>query len=226
MNGFQLAQNRLSKGLEQQEAAEILGVSQSYLSLIETGKRKLNQKLAEKAVTVFRLSAEKLPVSENWDDLPKADNSELAEALATLGYPKFSHLKKGKLQNPAEVMFLAFQNKNVESRIVEALPWLVFTFPELDWGMLIKYAKFFDFQNQLGFVVNLARQLAKKVGDKSKQKSFLSVEQNLEKSRLLRETSFSKITESEKVYLKQNRPKEAKFWRVLSDLSVNHLDYV
>ncbi|MEK7724311.1 MAG: helix-turn-helix transcriptional regulator [Acidobacteriota bacterium] len=226
MNGFQLAQSRLSKGLEQQEAAEILGVSQSYLSLLESGKRKLNQKLAEKVVKVFNLPPEKLPLMENWEDLPKADNNELAESLATLGYPKFSHLKKGKLQNPAEVLFSAFQNENLDSRIVEGLPWLVFTFPELDWDKLTKYAKMFDFQNRLGFVVNLTRQLAEKVGDKTKQKSLLAVEKKLEKSRLLREDSLSKVTETEKAYLKTNRPKEAKFWRVLSDLSVSYLDYV
>ena len=84
----------------------------------------------------------------------------------------------------------------------------------------------FDFQNRLGFVVTLARQLAEKVGDKTKQKSLLTVEKSLEKSRLLREDSLSKVTETEKAYLKTNRPKAAKFWRVLSDLSVSHLDYV
>jgi transcriptional regulator with XRE-family HTH domain len=226
MNGFQLAQSRLSKGLEQQEAAEMLGVSQGYLSLLENGKRKLNQKLAEKAVKVFRLSPEQLPVTENWEDLPKANNHELAESLATLGYPKFSHLKKGKLNNPAQILFSALQNENLDSRIVESLPWLVFTFPELNWESLTKYAKIFDFQNRLGFVVNLARQLAEKVGDKSKREVLLTVENNLEKSRLLQEVALSKITETEKAYLKTNRPKEAKYWRVLSDLSVSHLDYV
>lgn len=226
MNGFQLAQNRLSQGLEQQEAAERLGVSQSYLSLLESGKRKLNQKLAEKVVKVFRLSPENLPIAESLEDLPKLSNSELAESLATLGYPKFSHLKKGKLQNPAQVLFSALQNENLESRIVEALPWLIFNFPKLDWEKLINYAKLFDFQNRLGFVVNLARQLAEKVSDKQKSAYLLTIEQSLEKSRLIREDTFSKITETEKLFLKTNRSKEAKFWRVLSDLSVSHLDYV
>lgn len=226
MNGFQLAQNRLSKGLEQQEAAQILGVSQSYLSLLESGKRKLNQKLAEKAVKVFRLSPEQLPIMEDWEGLPKANNDELSKLLAALGYPKFSHLKKGKLQNPAQVLFSALQNENLDSRIIESLPWLIFTFPELDWEKLTKYARIFDFQNRLGFVINLARQLAEKARDKSKQNLLLTVEKNLEKSRLFQEDVLSKITKTEKAYLKTNRPKEAKYWRVLSDLSVSHLNYV
>jgi transcriptional regulator with XRE-family HTH domain len=226
MNGFQLAQSRLSRGLEQQEAAEILGVSQSYLSLLESGKRKLNQKLAEKVVKVFHLSPENLPIAENWEDLPEVSNAELAESLAALGYPKFSHLKKRKLNNPAQVLFLALRNENLESRIAEGLPWIVFTYPALDWGKLTGYAKMFDLQNRLGFVVTLARQLAKKANNKVKEKSLASVEKSLENSRLFREDVFSKMTEVEKNYLKANRPKEAKFWRVLSDLSVNHLDYV
>jgi putative transcriptional regulator len=226
MNSFQLTQSRLSKGLEQQEAAEILGVSQSYLSLLENGKRKLNQKLAEKAVKVFQLSPENLPDTENWEDLPKINNSELAEIISAFGYPKFSHLKKAKLQNPAQVLFYAFQNENLDSRIVESLPWLVFTFPKLDWVKLTKYAKLFDFQNRLGFVVSLAHLLAEKVGDKSKSGHLLAVKQNLEKSRLFKEDVLSKITESERKYLKTSRSKEAKYWRVLSDLSVTHLDYV
>ena len=48
MNGQQLVESRLNKGLEQKEAADLLGVSQPYLSLLESGKRKLTRKLAEK----------------------------------------------------------------------------------------------------------------------------------------------------------------------------------
>jgi hypothetical protein len=195
------------------------------LSLLESGKRRLSRKLAEKAVKVFRLSPENLPM-ENWEDLPGKSNVELAQSLATLGYPRFLHLKKGKLTNPAEVLFSALRNNKLESRIVESLPWLVLTFPELDWDKLVKFAKFFDLQNRLGFVVNLARQLAEKAHDNPKQELLLRVEKNLEDSRLLREDAFSQITETEKEYLQVNRPPEAKYWRVLSDLSVNHLDYV
>ena len=84
----------------------------------------------------------------------------------------------------------------------------------------------FDLQNCLGFVVTLARQLAKKVNDKVKEKSLSVVEKKLENSRLFRETVFSEMTKAEKKFLKTNRPKEAKYWRVLSDLTVSHLDYV
>lgn len=94
MNGQQLIQSRLRKGLEQQEAAERLRVSQPYLSLLESGKRKITPKLEEKVVKVFKLPPQELPFESDWEDLPEKSNDELAEMLATLGYPKFSHLRK------------------------------------------------------------------------------------------------------------------------------------
>ena len=105
---------------------------------------------------------------------------------------------------------------------------IFFTFPEMDWGKLTKFAKMFDLQNRLGFVVSLACQLAVKVNDKQKFRYLSEVEKSLEKSRLFNEDVLGNesLTEAEKNYLKENRPREAKHWRVLSDLSVNHLDYV
>jgi transcriptional regulator with XRE-family HTH domain len=226
MNGFQLTQIRLLKGLEQQEAAEMLGISQSYLSLLENNQRKLSLKLAEKVVKVFKLSPEYLPFSENWEDLRKLNNWELAESVAAVGYPRFSHLKREQPTNPAQILFCAFQNENIDSRIFESLPWVVFTFPKLDWVKLTQYAKLHDFQNRLGFVVNLARQIAEKAGDIAKSEFLSDIEHNLAKSRLIKEDAMANLTEAEKSYLKTNRSKEAKYWRILSDLSINHLDYV
>ena len=50
---------------------------------------------------------------------------------------------------------------------------------------------------------------------------------DLEKSRLVREDSFRRnnLTETEKNWLKTNRTKDARFWKVLSNLSVENLDY-
>ncbi len=183
MDGQQLAQSRLRKGLGQHEAAERLGVSQPYLSLLEGGKRKLTKKLAEKVVKVFDLPPEKLPFETDWETLPERNNNELAELLATLGYPKFSHLRKEATQNPALVLFSALKKENLDSRIAESLPWLVFTFPEMDWERLTKFAKMFDLQNRLGFVVSLAGQLAAKVNDKQKFR-YLSEVEKLWKNRV------------------------------------------
>ena len=226
MNIQQLIENRLIKGLEQQKAAELLGVSQPYLSLLENGKRKLTRKLAEKVVKVYELPPEKLLLSEDWENLAEMSNDEIAEAVASLGYPKFSHLRKAAQMNPAQILFSALKKDDLDSRIAESLPWLVYTFHELDWDELTKYIKIFDLQNRLGFVVSLARQMAEKVKDDRKIAVLSAVETNLEKSRLFKEDVLSNesITNTERVFLKTNRSRQAKFWRVLSDLSVENLN--
>jgi hypothetical protein len=50
----------------------------------------------------------------------------------------------------------------LEVRVVEALPWLVAEYSDLDWAWLMREAKLGDVQNRLGFLVTLGRQLAEK----------------------------------------------------------------
>lgn len=224
MNDRQLVKSRLRKGLEQQEAARLLGVSQPYLSLLESGKRNLPRRLAERAVKVFDLPPGELPVEPDWENLPEKTDAELAGMLAALDYPKFSHLKKGVKANPAQILFSALKKEILDSRIAESLPWLIFTFPEMDWEKLIKFARIFDLQNRLGFFVSLARRLAEKAGAGQKRRLLSEIEKSLAKSRLYREDFWGNLTDAEKKYLKTNRPEDAKYWRVLSDLSLEHLD--
>lgn len=47
---------RLLKEMSQAELAQALGISQSYLSLIEADKRKINDKMNEKLKEVFGVS--------------------------------------------------------------------------------------------------------------------------------------------------------------------------
>ena len=121
----------------------------------------------------------------------------------------------------------ALGEDDLDSRIVEALPWLIFNFPDLDWAEVIKRAKLNDAQNRLGFLMSLAFELAKQSRDENKSALFKELLLTLEKSRLIREDSFRQhyLTETEKAWLKRNRPKEARRWRVLSNLSTDHLVY-
>lgn len=225
MNSGELLQARQNKRWEQMETAERLGVSQSYLSLLETGKRKITKKLSLRAVKVFGLAATALPIEKNLAETASGRNDELAKDLAALGYPKFAHLKMNHKKNPLEVLFLALKTNDLESRLVESLPWLVFTYTELDWENLFKLVKINDLQNRLGFIVCLARKLAEKAKNKQKTVFLKEKENQLAKSRLYLEDVFNlnSQTETEKKWLKNNRSQEAKFWRVLSDLEVKHL---
>jgi transcriptional regulator with XRE-family HTH domain len=223
----QILESRKERGWEQIETAEKLGISQTYLSLLETGKRPITKKLAQKAVKVFGLSTEVLPLEIEIDDLLAVNNNILTKQLNWLGYPPFAYLKAKQKKNPAEVLLSALKSDNLDSRLVEAFPWLVFSFPNIDWQTVIKIAKVNDLQNRLGFIVNLAEKLAAKSKNVNKLNLLREKRLELANSRLLREDTLcnNSLTEVEKKWLRNNRSKEAKFWRLLTDLEVKHLNY-
>ncbi len=228
MNGEELLQERISRNWEQQDAAAKLKVSQPYLSLIEAGKRRVTPKLARRAIQIFNLPPTALPLeSQSKSSRRTKPERLLAAQIAGLGYPKFSHLKKTRKVNPASVLISALKTSDLDSRIVEALPWLIFNFLDMDWSQVFNTTKLYDAQNRLGFLLSLAYKLSVKIKDKNKKILFKELLRALEKSRLARNDSFKResLTEAEKAWLKKNRPKDARHWRVLSNLSVDHLIY-
>jgi hypothetical protein len=155
-----------------------------------------------------------------------ADADRLAIDLANLGYPGFAHLvsRRRATRNPAAVLFDALQRDDLEARLVEALPWLLVSFADLDWDWLVPRVKVLDLQNRLGFIVTLARQVA----ENSKSAAVEQLrrrEASLDRSRLVREDAFggSSITEAEKRWLRVNRSEPAAHWNVLSNLTARHL---
>ncbi len=123
MNRLELKPTRKQRGWTQAKTAAYLGVSQSYLALLEGGKRQPGPKLARKAVKMLKLSATALPLPER---LPmRVDSQRLAQQLGSLGYLGFAYLRATKKRNPAEVLLTALAQENLESRLTEALPWLL-----------------------------------------------------------------------------------------------------
>jgi len=227
MTGKDLKSGREQKRWTQEEAARRLSVSQPYLSLMEKGLRRVPEKLARKAAAAFGLSAATLPVDKSWERVQPTDANTLAMDLAALGYPGFAYLKAKRKKNPGEVLLSALSTKCLESRVAEALPWLLLTYPDLDWESLIKVAKVRDLQNKLGLVTCLARELAEKRGETKKAALLREQESVLERSRLFFEDTLcnDSLTQVEKRWLHENRPDEAKYWRVLTDLSPKHLSH-
>lgn len=232
MNGEQLLNARLGKKWEQLEAAEKLKVSQPYLSLLEAGKRPVTEKLARRAVRIFNLPPTVLPL----DTSPNAAKTKIKNAdyldlqLAALGYPKFSHLKKNKKlkkTNPAAVLIAALQTDDLGSRTVEALPWLIFNFAEMNWEVIVKEAKLSDAQNKLGFLISLAHEKAVRSKSENQKQIFKELLLKLEKSKLYKEDSFKRnlITKTEHNWLKKNRSKHARVWRVLTDMTADNLTF-
>ena len=171
MTGKDLKLGREEKGWTQEQVATRLSVSQPYLSLIENGARPVPEKLARKAASVVGLSATTLPVETSWKTVQPKDANTLAMDLASLGYPGFAYLKSKRKKNPGEVLLSALSAKCLESRVTEALPWLLLQYPDLDWDSLVSAAKARDLQNRLGLVTCVARRVAEKRGEKNKSET-------------------------------------------------------
>ena len=217
MNLEQLKKARVDRGWSQQEAAARLGVTQGYLSLLESGRRSAAP-LARRLMQVYDLPPTVLPVQEVRENVTP---DFLAQELASLGYPGFAHLHgRARKANPAEFLLTALGQRNLEARVAEGLPWLVLRYPDMPLDWLVREARARTLQNRLGFVVTLGRRAARK-------DDLQSLEQTLADSKLEKEDSFCKVlNEAERRWLREHSSEEAKQWHLLSDLKPNALRYV
>ena len=222
MTGEMLRAARLRKGWTQAQTARELGVSQGYVALLEGGLRQASERLRRLMVKKLDLPPTAFLPAEG----QSVDAERLAADLANLGYPGFTHLvrRQRATRTPAGVLLDALQTDHLEPRAVEALPWVVATFPDLDWDWLVPRVKALDLQNRLGFVVALARQLAERSNGPTAV-ALRGQELGLERSRLVREDAFGRsgMTETERRWLRKNRPEPAAHWNVLSNLTAEHL---
>lgn len=227
MTGRELKKYRKDSNFTQEKAAKLLGVSQTYLSLLENGERTLNPRLTKKAVKAFGLAPTELPSKAHGLKVDPVTDERLTVDLTTLGYKGFSHYKPARQKNPADVLLSGLNADKRDARLVEALPWLLFAFPDLDWNAVVMTAKAHDLQNRLGFVTNVARRMAEKYGKKATAQKLKSYEAGLERSKLEREGTLCNetMTNVERNWLATNRTREAKHWHLLSDLSPRYLDH-
>ncbi len=227
MTGEALNLARKRRAWTQQELARRLGVSQPYVALLEAGKRRLPRKLQRKAVRLLGLGLAALPLPE-LPNLRQSDSRELAQQLTALGYPGFAYMRSSWRRNPAEVVLTALAQENLESRLAEALPWVLFHHPQADHNWLVAQARLHNLQNRLGFVVSLARRVAERTGRVQEQRQLSELEVRLQGSRLAKEDTLcqSFLSAAEREWLRQNRPTEAQYWNLLTDWKLEHLRYV
>ncbi len=227
MTGRQLSSYRKEKKRTQLETAHALGVSQTYLSLLEAGKRPLTENLVRKAVRFFELAPTKIPIDLRLPNVRPISDDQLASHIGGLGYRGFSHLKRTRPKNPAVLLLAALNSPKRDARVVEALPWVVLTFPDMEWASLTKVAKAYDLQNRLGFITEVARSIASFRGDSLTVDKLLRCESELERSLLVREETLCNetITNAERRWLAVRRPEPAKRWHLLTDLSPENLNY-
>src|ERR1700682_4488149 len=226
MKGRDLREARKRQGLTQQQAAQMLHVTQGYLSMLEREKRPVPEHLVNSFRDTYVLSPLTLPLQESssWRGL---DVSALAREVAAAGYPGFSYMATKPSRNPAEVLLAALTKDELETRFAKSLPWLVLTYHNMDWDWVVREAKVNDVTNRLGFAVMLARELAEKKQDDATNEKLQVVESRLRRSVLAREDTFcqERMTQAERQWLKLKSSDEARGWNVLSDLSPKHLTH-
>ena len=218
---------RLKSGLTQVAAAHSLNVSQPYLSQLETGLRVASADLARRAASLYALPPTVLPLSEALD-VPEVQPDDLQQKLAALGYPGFEHLRSQALNNPAEVVLSAVVKPDLDTRLVEALPWVLGAYTDLDWAWLRDRAKLRNAQNKLGYVVHLANETARASADSRNAVQVLSKwQEELEAARLAREGTLCRdsMPECERAWLRENRPEAAVHWSLLTSLTARQLPY-
>jgi len=139
MTGGDLRNARKRRGWTQEQAAKKLGMTQAYLSMLESGRRALSRPATARVLRRLDIPPTALPLQEelNWSASP---NDLLRDEFAALGYPGFSYLHRNRAvrHNPAQVLFTALNEPDLDMRVVEGLPWLAFTFTDLDWDWLVR----------------------------------------------------------------------------------------
>ena len=227
MTRADLKAGRAVKGWSQTRAAARLGVSQPYLAMLENGSRRVTRDLVARAMSAYGLPPTVLPAEDPRQDV---DAGSLAGDLAALGYPGFAHLRprRWRAKNPGQVLLSALAQDELEARLVEALPWLLLRYGNVEHEWLVREAKLRDLQNRLGFVVSLARRAAARGRDERMVEKLAGLEAALDRSRLAREETLCKasLSEPERRWLEANRPDEARHWNLLTDWTPDHLRHV
>lgn len=224
MTGKDLKNARRKAKWTQAKAASKLGLTQAYLSMVESGHRPVTSSMAELALKVFDLPPTVLPLESSAGSM---DENELQADLGALGYPGFAYLRGKPTRNPAQLLFSALDQSDLDSRLLEALPWLTYTYADMDWDWLVTNAKVRDRQNRLGYVVALARKLGKQSVDSARPDKLAAHQSLLERSRLAGEDTLchDSMTQAERKWLRSHRPQEARHWNLLTDLDVRNLAY-
>ena len=211
--------------LTQKDVAVRLGVSQPYWALLESGRRNMPAKLMKKVLSVLHLPATRLPLSAG----PRRNRADRGRQLAALGYPGFAYLRHGWRRNPAEVLLAVLAKDSGEARLVEALPWLLLHYSDMDREWLTQQARQQNLSNRLGFVVTLAKRVCERKGDTSSvtYRNLDRLEMDLMSGKLAREEPFgrSNTTPREMEWLREHRSPEASLWNLLTDWKTEYLQY-
>ncbi len=228
MDGTTLRRARMGRKWTQQQAAQALGVTQAYWSMMEKGRRVVPESFVLKALGALRLPPTAMPLpSEGELNRVRTKRPDFSAELGALGYPGFAYLGKNTKVNPALLLFDALNEPDLDSRVAEGLPWLALTYADMDWNWLVRNAKVHDRQNRLGFAVSLAAEVGESASDSDRVRKLHECLRSLEAARLAGEDTFchDSMTNAERTGLREHRSPVAAHWNLVTDLRKEHLAY-
>src|SRR5258706_4531194 len=92
------------------QAAQRLGMSQSYLAMLETGQRRVTPSLARKFKPVYGLSPSALPSPDLFRPRMDVSGEEFARMVSALGDPGFAYMRpRTRVRMPAECLLAALK---------------------------------------------------------------------------------------------------------------------
>jgi hypothetical protein len=183
--------------------------------------------LIQKAARLYRLRPTALAVRPA-PDFRKIRPDDLQRELASLGYPGFEHVRARSPRNPAEVIFRVIGQHDVDTRLVEALPWVLATYPDLDWPWLRDRIKLGNLQNRLGYMIHLAEGIASALPDRRQAVPVLAEwRREMDQARRVSEDTLCRdsIPSAERAWVRTHRPAAAAYWRLLTTLTAEQLPY-
>ena len=249
-----LSAYRNARKWTQAQLAEILGVSQAYVSQLERGGRPISRKLAARLARLPDLPPAVVPPGHAELDAADAD---FAADLAALGYPGFRqtagsllgpspHTPRATPKNPAAVIAAILSRKQVAPSVMAAIPWVLVTHTDLDAAWLVDQTRRRNLQNRLGFLADLALDLlrARAKDHKSDEdrasdadaagsddlpariSHLETLRTNLETSRLANPDTLARmLTSTERQFFEEHRSPAARHWNLLTGLTVAQLPY-
>ena len=194
--------------------------------MLERGTRPVSDDLMPAVLRVFSLPPTARPLESQRG--AQLGEELFKKALRELGYPGFAYLKSRLFLNPAELLLLALDSEDLDARVTEALPWLPFHFPDMNWDWLTAETKSRDRQNRLAYVTLLASDVAQSRGAAELAESLRSHLASLERSRLANEDTLAKnsMSQAERKWLRTHRTPAAAHWNLLTDLKAEDLEHV
>jgi transcriptional regulator with XRE-family HTH domain len=217
--------------LSQAQLAQALGVTQAYVSQLENGARKVSKKLAAKLAALPKL--QHLPATIFPEDLEALDaaDRDLAVDLGALGYRAFAAPEDKHPRNPAAVIIGVLKRRQVAPAVMAAIPWVLIRFPQINTTWLVEQARLNNLQNRLGFLADMAYELAEEhlAAGLFDEEYFVRLEAmrgELEASRLAKEDTLARVlTPAERQFFEEHRSESARHWNLLTGLTKEQLPY-